>query len=467
MALLIVAGLCVNAAGGLGMRGSTRTDSFDARTVTAFSGGTLNDFSSSILLDGNSAGNEITVRKRALVNGEPVDEVCGGQTVTFEYMVRNNVIFWPADPPNGYPNPIPAEPLHYVNILDSDPALGDIDGTVIGLDILPGATLILTKTKTIALGEVSASMMSVTANYALSGSPGDAVAATDTYEVVGVPCGVRVEKTVNGGAPSGGQSFTFEVRSGASVNSNGTTIAAAVADAGNGGSAGFAATFQPETPYQFCETNLSPGWTTSLSQVAGSFVPNSANGNPDNGVVCIGFAVTLGQSKVFEVNNTAPVGGPARTIGYWKNWSSCSKGKQDPILDYVLSRFGFAPALPPDPLPNPLPAITTGVNFGTLNINTCSEGVNILDKSTTGGVKKASHPAYNMAAQLLAAKLNIQAGADSRCVPGYILEAEQLLVAINFSGTGSPSYSATQGARMNVLATLLDRYNNGDPDLCP
>jgi hypothetical protein len=422
---------------------------------------------SSVFIDGTDSHGYITVSKKALVNGEPVDEVCGGQTVTFQYTVRDNVLLWPALPPL-YPNPVPAGPLYFVNILDSDPTLGDIDGTVAGVTIQPGATVTFTKTRIISVGEVSSSSILVTGNFSLAQSPGDAVSATDTWTVTGINCDSRIEKRVNGAVPAGAQSFTFEVRTGASVNSVGTTISSAVADAANGGNVGIAS-LQLNTAYQFCETNLLPGWTTSLSQIAGSFVPNSAGGNPDNSVVCINFTLNPDVPTVFQVNNSTPVGGPARTIGYWKNWASCgsSKGRQDAILDYVLSRFGFGPALPPDPLPNPLPAILTGVTFGSLTIDTCSEAINVLDKSTTGGVKKASHPAYNMAAQLLAVKLNIQAGAAPRCIAPYVLEGEQLLLAIGFNGTGSPGYSTTQGARMNVLASYFDAYNNSDPNLCP
>ncbi len=419
----------------------------------------------SVFVDGTSAGGEITVVKKALLNGEPVDEVCGGQVVTFQYTVTNHITEWPASPPI-FPNPVPADPLYFVNIDDSDPALGDIDGTVSGVTINPGASVTFTKTKTIAIGETSSSTMTVTGNYALSQSPSDAVSATDTWTVTGISCEVSFEKRVNGGALSGQQAFTFQVRTGASVNSVGTTISTAIANAANGGNVGIAS-LQLNTQYQFCETNLLPGWTTSLSQIAGSFVPNSAGGNPDNGVVCINFTVNPDGPTTFYVNNSTPVGGPARTIGYWKNWSSCSPGKQSGVLDYVLSTFGSGPAIPPDPLPNPLPSITTGLTFGSLQINSCQRAVNILDKSTIGGVKKASHPAYNMAAQLLAVKLNIQAGADPKCLGPYIVEAEQLLLAVNFNGMGTPTYAATQGARMNVLASYFDRYNNGDPNLCP
>ena len=466
LTLLIVTTFSSHVIGISSLQNAAGTDSYSRKAAFGLnSAGYQSSTLSTLLLDGTSAHGEITVIKRALLNGEPVDEVCGGQTVTFEYTVRNNVVMWPAYPPF-FPVPFPAGPLYFVNVLDSDPSLGDIDGTVAGVTIQPGGTVTFTKTKIIATGETSSSSMTVTANYALSQSPSDAVSATDTWSVTGVSCAVGIEKRVNGAPPSGQQSFSFEVRTGASINSVGTPIATAVADAGNGGNFGIAS-LQLGTAYQFCETNLLPGWTTSLSQVSGSFVPNSAGGNPDNSVVCVPFSLNPDAPTTFQVNNSTPAGGPARTIGYWKNWSSCSSGKQDPILDFVLSQFGLGAGFPPDPLPNPLPAITNGVTFGSFQINTCQEAINILNKSTAGGVKKASHPAYNMAAQLLAAKLNIQAGADPRCIGDVVFEAEQLLLAINFSGTGTPSYTATQGSRMNALATLLDRYNNGDPDLCP
>jgi len=392
----------------------------------------------------------VSISKTALLAGEPVDEVCGGQTVTFQYVVTNK-----------------DRDLFLSNVIDDDPDLGDVDGHAGPFLIPAGQTVTFTKTKFIAVGEVSNSTVTYTGNQAENGNVNDAATATATWTVTGLDCGVRVEKTINSAPPASGQSFTFQVRTGASVNSVGTTIATAVANSANGGSVGIA-NLQPNTAYQFCEVNLLPGWTTSLSQIAGAFVPNSNSGNADNSVVCINFTLNTEAGTVFEVNNsTPPAQGSARTIGYWKNWSSCSNGKQAPILDYVLSTFGSAPAAPPIPLPNPLPTIGNGASIGVLAVNTCVKGVNILDKSTIGGVKKASNAAYNMAAQLLAAKLNIQANADPRCIGAVVNEAQQLLLAIGFNGSTVPSFSAAQGSRMNVLATLLDRYNNGDPTLCP
>jgi hypothetical protein len=310
----------------------------------------------------------------------------------------------------------------------------------------------------------------VIGNFGQTVNSNDVADASASWSVTGGECNVSVIKRVDGVPPTGSQSFTFQVRTGASTVNVGTTIATAVANAANGGNFSIAPGLTLGGEYQFCETNVLPGWTTSLSSISGSFIPSSNNPPFDNGVVCVNFTVD-GDGNVFEVNNHRPLTfGPARTIGYWKNWSSCSGGKQSPVLDYVLSTFGLsAPAVPTLPLPNPLPAITNGAYLGSsAQINTCSKATNILDKSTFGGVKKASDPAYNMSAQLLAVKLNIQAGSNPRCIGPYVTEADGILTAIGFTGSsiGTPPTSS-QAARMNTLAGYFDRYNNGDPNLCP
>ena len=73
----------------------------------------------------------------------------------------------------------------------------------------------------------------------------------------------------------------------------------------------------------------------------------------------------------------------------------------------------------------------------------------------------ASDPAFGLAAQLLAAKLNIVAGAGS-CPAAVtaINDAQALLAAINFNGITHDKLSAAQATQANSLATTLDRYNN-------
>jgi hypothetical protein len=81
--------------------------------------------------------------------------------------------------------------------------------------------------------------------------------------------------------------------------------------------------------YQICEW-VFPGWNTNLAGDGPLFVPNSIippslpNPNVNNLTVCADFTVASGQTRTFMVDNTPPPGGRALTIGFWKNWASCS-----------------------------------------------------------------------------------------------------------------------------------------------
>ena len=73
----------------------------------------------------------------------------------------------------------------------------------------------------------------------------------------------------------------------------------------------------------------------------------------------------------------------------------------------------------------------------------------------------ASDPAFGLAAQLLAAKLNIVAGAGScPAAVSAINDAQTLLAAVHFNGIAHDKLSVAQASQANTLATTLDRYNN-------
>ncbi len=93
----------------------------------------------------------------------------------------------------------------------------------------------------------------------------------------------------------------------------------------------------------------------------------------------------------------------------------------------------------------------------------CSKAFNLLDQTTIDGKKKsASDPAFNMAAQLLAAKLNVVAEAGSCTAANDAIAAGQaLLDAVPFNGLTHTKLTAAQTTQANALATTLDRYNNG------
>jgi len=84
--------------------------------------------------------------------------------------------------------------------------------------------------------------------------------------------------------------------------------------------------------------------------------------------------------------------------------------------------------------------------------------------SHLNGTKRASDAAYGLAAQLLAAKLSIQATAGTcPAVLTAIAQGQALLDAANFIATGT--YKNKIGATANSVAATLDAYNNNN--LCP
>ncbi|TFF81271.1 hypothetical protein DRM94_00405 [Aeromonas taiwanensis] len=266
----------------------------------------------------------------------------------------------------------------------------------------------------------------------------------------------QVLKTLSGSTDLGGYAFTFVLRQGASTVATGQTLESMVADAGNGGTLMFTTELIPGQTYQICEI-VGPGWLSSFGTfVPGAFTPpdgQAPNPNVDNSIICGDFEVGPGETKVFEIDNTPPPGGRALTIGFWKNWASCAKsnGKQKDVLDQTLASFAGG-----------------GVYIGKLFVDTCQEAVRILSKQDVGtGKQKSSDPAFNMAAQLLAAKLNVQAGAGlcpnaaTAIIAGQeILDGPPPSYAVNFTGTGDYPKKGQFASEANSLATTLDQYNN-------
>jgi hypothetical protein len=261
---------------------------------------------------------------------------------------------------------------------------------------------------------------------------------------------VTLIKTSSGQSPSAG-AFTFEIREGASATELGTVVDADTNDANGLVDFDGANPLDPGN-YQICETSMLPGWLSTLSSQTGAFVPDSDDPNHDNSVICVPFTLDPGEDEVFNVDNTPPPGGDARTIGYWKNWSgSCTGGHQTDTLGTTLASFGGG-----------------GVLIGDIFVNqACAEAVPILSKSRLSGTKMANDAAYGLAAQLLAAKLNVQAGAGTcAAATTAITNGQALLDTINFDATGSylgpkvKGATAVQRANALSLATTLNDYNN-------
>jgi hypothetical protein len=313
-------------------------------------------------------------------------------------------------------------------------------------------------------------------NAATSGSCGD---SGETSAVVSY---AKVVKTFGGSAPSGTQQVDFQLRSGASISAAGTVLETKTVNAGNGGIVTFSTSLLPGATYQLCEVlgPLGPGWMTTL----GPPLYSVYNPNLDNSTVCTDFVATAGQTKTFTLNNTFP-GGLGFTIGYWKNWSSCSGGKQVAILDQTLAKAVTATANPPGGLvvsaqnvgggwPNFASAYYLVLSQSFLKTNAsglCTAAFNLLGKSTMNGKSKmSSDPLFNMTAQLLGAELNMFSGAGSN---GNIATDVSRGVVLNgkyqFNGNGyTGKLSASDTALANCLATQLENYNsNRTVGTCP
>jgi len=255
-----------------------------------------------------------------------------------------------------------------------------------------------------------------------------------------------IEKEVVGG---GTQSFDF-------TRTNGGTINFSLV---NGGSNNSGFTLAP-AQYTTCELLLAVAWaTTATAGNTGGPLSAVTLVNPDLpqdlGNRCYAITLNYGDDKTIHFVNTPPPGGNARTIGYWKNWSSCTGGNQytkaqarnqlDRTLDFYLN--------PPSAAVFPIGLITS---------LTCQQAVYLLGKTPIDGSKKAaSDPAFNMVAQLFAAKLNYASGAQQcNAASAAMTQAQALLVTIGFNGLTHTTLTAAQATTLNTLAGILDKYNN-------
>jgi uncharacterized repeat protein (TIGR01451 family)/CSLREA domain-containing protein len=210
--------------------------------------------------------------------------------------------------------------------------------------------------------------------------------------------------------------------------------------------------------YKVCESPVPAGFT-SFWKLDGVIVtpynPDASKNPPEDlGTRCYDFSVSPGQARAFEVDNSRP-GGDPRTIGYWKNWNRCTGGNQSA----TAQKNGGAAAgffLVEDLLPQ---------TIGDFSITTCEQAVKLLSKQDQAGRNRASDAAYELGAQLLAARLNLAAGAETcSAVQQAVLDGQTLLDGINFTGSGDYLGSKSKDPKRPQalsLAATLDRYNNG------
>jgi hypothetical protein len=156
---------------------------------------------------------------------------------------------------------------------------------------------------------------------------------------------------------------------------------------------------------------------------------------------------------VSELATVPPVSDPTSTwtprgLGYWKNSGKCLKdqGQVAPVGDEDQVRM----------LESQLLGGSAVYPLGSITGMTCQEAARLLDKSDLAGTKKANDAAYNLAAHLLAAKLNKAAGAFvPPCVANDMATAQQLLVQLGFTGMGDYLGPATSMRTLRTTALRL------------
>jgi len=215
--------------------------------------------------------------------------------------------------------------------------------------------------------------------------------------------------------------------------------------------------------YTVCETNIFAGWTsiwTINGEIVFPYNPNTGDPQADNSTLCYTFSLPIGTPPDcafrIEVDNSYPGGAP-RTPGYWKNWNSCSGGNQ---IETALNNGGCAEGF------CTLDDFVDELIFcdGGFIIGSCEDAVALLGAyDIETGKNKSSDAAYTLMRALLAAKLNLAAGAETCSeVVEAVADAEALLCGIGFDGTGS--YLRPKNAEYTTaleLAATLDCYNNG------
>ena len=135
------------------------------------------------------------------------------------------------------------------------------------------------------------------------------------------------------------------------------------------------------------------------------------------------------------------------TIGYWKNHEyKCAAGEKTGH-NGCNNNGPFTVQFLPQSLGNYV-VNTTAKAQAVFDANNCS--------STTSQGAVAC-----LAAQLLAAELNVANVSDPSCISSTITAANAFLVSVGYTGpSGSYSLSAAQRAQALSLKTTLDNYNN-------
>jgi hypothetical protein len=149
--------------------------------------------------------------------------------------------------------------------------------------------------------------------------------------------------------------------------------------------------------------------------------------------------------------------GDPRTSAYWALWNTCAPENR---ADVAAANGGREAGwiLLDDLISDP------GIQLGDHPVTTCEEGLALLQGRNAAG-EDTSEPIYGLAAGLLAAELNLNAGAETCPIAEEaVLGGHLVLADAGFDGSGEYT-AATSGEIADAiprLVELLVAYNSGE-----
>jgi hypothetical protein len=130
------------------------------------------------------------------------------------------------------------------------------------------------------------------------------------------------------------------------------------------------------------------------------------------------------------------------TIGYWKTHAGF--GPQSDMVTKLLPQI-----------------LGLSGNPKTINVTLIKQAVNLLSFYGSDNAFNASNGINKLYAQLLAAKLNNQSGANSTAIAAIIKAADTFLANNNSASWSSKTFTAANKNTVLSWVTTLDDFNNG------
>lgn len=163
-------------------------------------------------------------------------------------------------------------------------------------------------------------------------------------------------------------------------------------------------------------------------------------------------------SPDFDPSRQSSGGGEPRSPSYWLIWNTCAENNQSETARANGGREAGWIVMD-DLLTDPRMLV------GELQVETCQQGVNLLQGRNLEALEMKTDVAYALAAQLLAAQLNLATGSEyCPASDEAVSQAQLLLLGLHFNGTGGylgPPLASPERETARTLMEQLASYNSG------